>query len=71
METVARRTAVAQRGKSLEYFAIGWNILEGLVAVLAGSVAGSILLRLVPLALHLTVDTLAANFLNGEPMMTS
>lgn len=42
METVARRTAVAQRGKGLEYFTIGWNILEGLVAVLAGNVAGSI-----------------------------
>src|SRR5580765_6781305 len=42
METVAHRKAVAQRGKSLEYFTIGWNTLEGLVAVVAGAMAGSI-----------------------------
>jgi len=33
---------VAQRGKRLEYFTIGWNSLEGIVAVTAGAVAGSI-----------------------------
>jgi divalent metal cation (Fe/Co/Zn/Cd) transporter len=42
METVAHRQAVAQRGKSLEYFTIGWNTLEGLVAILFGVLAGSI-----------------------------
>lgn len=42
METVGHRHAVAQRGKSLEYFTIGWNTLEGLVAVVAGALAGSI-----------------------------
>src|SRR3954449_554445 len=42
METVAHRQAAAQRGKSLEYFTIGWNTLEGLVAVVAGALAGSI-----------------------------
>jgi len=42
METVAHRQAVAQREKSLEYFTIGWNTLEGLVAVVAGALAGSI-----------------------------
>jgi divalent metal cation (Fe/Co/Zn/Cd) transporter len=42
METVAQRQAVAQRGKSLEYFTIGWNTLEGLVAVVSGLFAGSI-----------------------------
>jgi len=36
------RQAVADRGKRLEYFTIGWNGLEGLVAVVAGVVAGSI-----------------------------
>jgi divalent metal cation (Fe/Co/Zn/Cd) transporter len=36
------RQAVAQRGKRLEYFTIGWNSLEGLVAVIAGAIAGSI-----------------------------
>jgi divalent metal cation (Fe/Co/Zn/Cd) transporter len=42
MGTVANRQVVAQRGKSLEYFTIGWNTLEGLVAVVAGVFAGSI-----------------------------
>ena len=42
METVAHRQAVGQRGKSLEYFTIGWNTLEGLVAVVAGALAGII-----------------------------
>src|SRR5882672_978827 len=36
------RQAVAQRGKRLEYFTIAWNSLEGLVAVIAGAIAGSI-----------------------------
>jgi divalent metal cation (Fe/Co/Zn/Cd) transporter len=42
METVLDRQAVAERGKRLEYFTIGWNTLEGLVAVVAGALAGSI-----------------------------
>ena len=42
METVLDRQAVVQRGKRLEYFTIGWNTLEGLVAVVAGALAGSI-----------------------------
>jgi divalent metal cation (Fe/Co/Zn/Cd) transporter len=36
------RQAIAQRGKRLEYFTIAWNSLEGLVAVIAGAIAGSI-----------------------------
>lgn len=32
----------AARGRRLEYFTIGWNSAEGVVAVLAGAVAGSI-----------------------------
>jgi divalent metal cation (Fe/Co/Zn/Cd) transporter len=36
------RQSIAQRGKRLEYFTIGWNTLEGLVAVIAGLMAGSI-----------------------------
>jgi len=39
---VLDRRAVAQRGKRLEYFTIIWNSLEGLVAVIAGAMAGSI-----------------------------
>jgi len=42
METVLDRQGVVQRGKRLEYFTIGWNTLEGLVAVVAGALAGSI-----------------------------
>ncbi|HET9407440.1 MAG TPA: cation transporter [Candidatus Sulfotelmatobacter sp.] len=30
------------RGRRLEYFTIGWNLLEGIVAVIAGAIAGSI-----------------------------
>jgi len=36
------REAVARRGRRLEYFTIGWNSLEGLIAVAAGVTAGSI-----------------------------
>src|SRR6202795_5312866 len=39
--TVARQ-AVAHSGRRLEYFTIVWNSLEGLIAVAAGIVAGSI-----------------------------
>jgi divalent metal cation (Fe/Co/Zn/Cd) transporter len=41
-ELTLDRPTAAQRGKRLEYFTIAWNSLEGLVAVIAGSVAGSI-----------------------------
>jgi divalent metal cation (Fe/Co/Zn/Cd) transporter len=36
------RADLAQRGRRLEYFTIAWNSLEGLVAVGAGVLAGSI-----------------------------
>jgi divalent metal cation (Fe/Co/Zn/Cd) transporter len=36
------RQTIALRGRQLEYFTIGWNSLEGLIAVGAGMVAGSI-----------------------------
>ena len=42
VEVVLKRQAVAERGKRLEYFTIAWNSLEGLVAVIAGALAGSI-----------------------------
>jgi len=41
-EIALNQQAVAERGKRLEYFTIGWNSLEGLVAVVAGARAGSI-----------------------------
>jgi divalent metal cation (Fe/Co/Zn/Cd) transporter len=39
---VLERRAFVRRGRRLEYFTIAWNLLEGLVAVIAGSLAGSI-----------------------------
>jgi divalent metal cation (Fe/Co/Zn/Cd) transporter len=39
---VIDRVATARRGRRLEYFTIAWNTLEGIVAVIAGMVAGSI-----------------------------
>jgi divalent metal cation (Fe/Co/Zn/Cd) transporter len=42
MEIALDRQAVARRGKQLEYFTIAWNSLEGLVALFAGALAGSI-----------------------------
>src|SRR6266403_5309595 len=40
--SVLERPAVVRHGRRLEYFTIGWNTLEGLVAVIAGAVAGSV-----------------------------
>ena len=42
METALTREAAARRGKHIEYFTIAWNTVEGLVAVAAGALAGSI-----------------------------
>src|SRR5246127_4360099 len=41
MQNVDRIT-MARRGRRLEYFSIFWNLLEGIAAVVAGVVAGSI-----------------------------
>ena len=38
------RAALVRRGKLLEYFTIGYNSLEGLIAIIAGLLAGSIAL---------------------------
>ena len=42
VEVALDRQAAAERGKRLEYFTIAWNSLEGLVALIAGALAGSI-----------------------------
>jgi divalent metal cation (Fe/Co/Zn/Cd) transporter len=34
--------SLRKKGRSLEYFTIGWNSLEGLIAIVAGAIAGSI-----------------------------
>ena len=44
MGTVLNREAAARRGKNVEYFTIAWNSVEGLVAVVAGALAGSVAL---------------------------
>lgn len=38
------RTGLIKRGQRLEYFTIGYNSLEGLVAIISGLIAGSIAL---------------------------
>jgi divalent metal cation (Fe/Co/Zn/Cd) transporter len=38
------RTELIKRGRSLEYFTIAYNSLEGLIAIVAGLIAGSIAL---------------------------
>jgi len=40
------RTVLARRGRRLEDFTVAWNVLEGLIAVVAGAIAGS--MRQVP-----------------------
>ena len=39
---VLQRSSIVQRGRRLEYFTIAWNTLEGLIAIAAGLIAGSI-----------------------------
>ncbi len=39
---ILERAAVVRYGRRLEYFTIAWNALEGVVAVVAGAIAGSI-----------------------------
>src|SRR5438270_5118463 len=41
-ELTISRQAIAHRGRRLEYFTIAWNSMEGLIAVAAGVLAGSI-----------------------------
>jgi divalent metal cation (Fe/Co/Zn/Cd) transporter len=38
----AERATLVRRGRKLEYLTIGWNAVEGIVAIAAGAVAGSI-----------------------------
>ena len=42
--TATDRETAARRGKRLEHFTIAWNLLEGLLSVIAGTLAGSIAL---------------------------
>src|SRR5688572_32259870 len=40
----SNRAQLVKRGRFLEYFTIGYNSLEGLIAVVAGLIAGSVAL---------------------------
>ena len=40
----ATRESLVQRGRQLEYVTVGYNSLEGLIAILAGLIAGSVAL---------------------------
>ena len=44
INTGRERTSLVRRGRHLEYFTIGYNSLEGLIAIGAGVIAGSIAL---------------------------
>lgn len=39
---MSERSMLARRGRRLEYFTIGWNCIEGTVAIAAGILAGSV-----------------------------
>jgi hypothetical protein len=39
---ILERSAAVRCGQRLEYFTIGWNAVEGLMAVVTGVMAGSI-----------------------------
>jgi divalent metal cation (Fe/Co/Zn/Cd) transporter len=43
-ETLNQRAVGVRRGRLLEYLTIGWNLLEGVVAIVSGLLAGSIAL---------------------------
>ncbi len=40
--SAVNRAQLARRGQRLEYFTIAWNILEGMAAIVAGVIAGSV-----------------------------
>lgn len=44
MDLALERQAIAQRGKRIEYVTIAWNTFEGLAAVTAGILSGSVAL---------------------------
>ncbi len=55
------RTSLLKKGVLLEYVTIGWNVVEAIVAIVAGIVAGSI--ALVGFGLDSIIETVAAGML--------
>ena len=44
MDSTPGRPALLRRGLRLEYLTVGWNVLEGLIAIVAGLASGSVAL---------------------------
>lgn len=44
MGVAAARASLVRRGLRLEYFTVGWNVLEGIIAIAAGVASGSVAL---------------------------
>lgn len=44
IQSASHRADLVTRGRRLEYLTIGWNSLEGIIAIVAGLFAGSIAL---------------------------
>ena len=59
--TAAPRSLLLARGVRLEYLTVGWNIAEGLIAVVAGVAAGSI--ALVGFGVDSFVETISGSIL--------
>ena len=68
MGTALDRQVVARHGKHLEYFTIAWNSLEGVVAVVAGALAGSI--SLVGFGIDSFIEVTSGAFCSGECQLT-
>lgn len=61
MSQVSDRTPLLRKGIRLEYFTVGWNSIEAVVAIVAGLLAGSI--ALVGFGLDSIVEVLAGSML--------
>jgi divalent metal cation (Fe/Co/Zn/Cd) transporter len=44
MQTTQARQGLLKRGLLLEYFTVGWNVIEGIIAIAAGIASGSVAL---------------------------
>jgi hypothetical protein len=57
---VTQRERSLQHGIRLEYLTVGWNILEGAVAILSGMIAGSV--ALVGFGIDSAIESSSAQF---------
>ena len=61
MVAVAQRARLQRRGVLLEWFTVAWNIVEAVVAITAGVVAGSV--ALVGFGIDSGIEVVAASAL--------